>query len=82
MASTIQEFNGAVAATGDEVAGKYNGTLYAAEVTDIDTLTDTPILTINDDGIGAQSGWTFVNCEPGERELQADMSWFWKNQKH
>lgn len=76
--ATIQEFAGKVATIGDEPVVKWANTLYPGEVTDIDTETDTPIITITEDAVGTHSGWTFVDCEREDRENQPDMSWFWK----
>ena len=80
MPSTTQTFNGSVASTGDEVIAKYTNTLYPGEITDIDTGTDTPIITILEDDIGTVSGWAFSPVGGEARQNEPDMSWFWKHQ--
>lgn len=82
MASTIQTFDGVVATTGDEVVVKWSGTLYPGEVTDIDTQTDTPVITVTEDGIGPLTGLTFADVPPGQREGEPDGTWFWKHKPH
>lgn len=44
----------------------------------VQTFAGSPIFTVTEDGVGILSGYTFVDCPPEERELQADGSWFWK----